>query len=62
MTFQARNEPIRRYRQEYRRASRSEKTGILNIIVESTGYNRNYTIGLLGKPPAPRNQLTRKRE
>lgn len=38
----------------YRRASRSEKSLILDEFCQTGGYNRKYAVGLLRDPPAPR--------
>lgn len=60
MTSQTRTELVGRYRKFYQKAEKREKTRILNIIVEATGYSRKHAVALLNqsvkrtKPPKRR--------
>jgi len=47
MTQQAKAEIIKHYRKQYKRATRNEKSRILDVIVESTGYDRKHVIHAL---------------
>jgi hypothetical protein len=61
MTQQTKTEIIRRFRKPYGRANKSEKTRILNLIIESTGYSRKHAIALLTNPVSPKNKPKRTR-
>jgi len=61
MTQKTKTEIIRHFRKSYRRANKSEKTRILNNIIESTGYSRKHTIALLTGPARPMKKPTRTR-
>ncbi|HEY9684031.1 MAG TPA: DDE-type integrase/transposase/recombinase [Oculatellaceae cyanobacterium] len=52
-------ELLQRIRREYRTADKRGKTRLLNSLIDSTGYNRKYAIGLLKLPP--REKLSRRR-
>ena len=54
MSSHARNEYVREVSSRYKRASRSEKSQILDEFCQTGGYNRKYALGLLGTPPPPR--------
>lgn len=51
MTPKDRHEQARRLSERYRRASRKERTTILDTFCMATGLNRKYAIGLLREPP-----------
>ncbi len=61
MTQQTKAEIIRHFRKAYERASKAEKTRILNTIVESTGYSRKHAIALLCAPAKHKHKLVRSR-
>lgn len=61
MTHQTKAEIIRHFRKAYLRASKAEKTRILNTIIESTGYSRKHAIALLAGAPKPRSKSRRAR-
>ena len=61
MTQQTKAEIIRHFRKAYERASKAEKTRILNTIIESTGYSRKHTIALLSGPTTRKKKCTRSR-
>jgi len=50
MTPQAKAELLRRYRKLYQKAQKGERTRILNIIIEATGYSRKHAVALLNHP------------
>jgi len=53
---------LRKYRQDYEKASRSEKNGLLNAFCKVTGYHRKYAIGLLNQPiDSPVHKVRRRR-
>ena len=54
MSSHARNEYVREVSSRYKRASRPEKSQILDEFCQTGGYNRKYALGLLGNPPLPR--------
>ncbi len=54
MSSHARNEYVREVSARYKRASRPEKSQILDEFCQTGGYNRKYALGLLGNPPPPR--------
>lgn len=54
MTQQTKTDIIRHFRKPYGRASKTEKTRILNVVVESSGYSRKHAIALLTGPAIPR--------
>ena len=61
MTHQTKAELIGHYRKQYRRAGKKEKTDILNIVVETTGYARKHAIALLNSPSIPAKVVKRPR-
>jgi hypothetical protein len=61
MTPQDRHEQARRLSEAYWKASRKEKTTILNAFCLVTGLSRKYAIGLLREPPEVRVQRRRRR-
>jgi len=62
MTPGDRHEQARRLSEVYWRASRKEKSSILNAFCLATGLNRKYAIGLLREPPESRARVRRGRE
>ena len=63
MSPQARREMLKAVRPRYRKASRQEKTRILDEFVAITGYHRKYAIQLLnhGAPASKRERRRRRR-
>lgn len=61
MTQQAKAEIVKHYRKQYKRASKGEKSRILDIIVESTGYDRKYLIHALNEDVAVPKKISRDR-
>ena len=61
MTQQAKAEIIRHFHKSYGRANKTEKTRILNNIIESTGYSRKHAIALLAGPTRPSKKHSRTR-
>ena len=61
MTQQAKAEIIKHYRKQYRRAVKSEKSRIIDIIAESTGYSRKHIIHALNEDVDVPIQITRDR-
>lgn len=63
MTKQSKRELAAALRPRYRRASKREKTQILDEFCATTGYNRKYAIGLLlrGPPRGKRTKVGRRR-
>lgn len=51
MTAKDRHEQARRLSEKYRKASRKERSTILDAFCTGTGLNRKYAIGLLREPP-----------
>lgn len=51
MTPKDRHEQARRLSESYRKASRKEKTTMLDAFCIATGLNRKYAMGLLREPP-----------
>lgn len=54
MTLQGKRELLKAIRPRYLKASKAEKTRILDEFVAVTGYNRKYAIGLLHNGPPKR--------
>jgi hypothetical protein len=54
-------ELIKTYRKQYRRARKSEKTRIINAIIEATSYSRKHTIHALNHDIDVPKRITRKR-
>jgi hypothetical protein len=44
------SELIKSYRKRYQRATKRDKTEIINRIVEATGSYRKHVVGSFGKP------------
>jgi hypothetical protein len=61
VTQQAKAEIIKHYRKQYRRAVKSEKSRIIDIITESTGYSRKHIIHTLNEDVDVPRQITRDR-
>jgi hypothetical protein len=61
MTQQAKAEIIKHYRKSYRRATKGEKSRIINIIAESTGYSRKHIIHALNEDVDVPARITRDR-
>jgi len=61
MTPRDRHEQARRVSEAYRKASRGEKSAMLNAFCLATGLNRKYAIGLLREPPEGRPSVQRRR-
>lgn len=61
MTQQANAELIRHYRSQYRRATKSEKSRIIDTIAESTRYSRKHIIHALNEDVEVPRQITRDR-
>jgi hypothetical protein len=64
MSTGTKKELLLRIQREYSVADRRRKTKLLNSLIDSTGYNRNYAIQLLNQSPAKRSsqQRTRRRK
>jgi len=60
MTKQGKQELLKAVHPRYRKASKNEKSQILDEFVASTGYNRKYAIHLLRNGP-PKNSSLKKR-
>ncbi len=50
MSIEARREYLRAIWERYKKATKPEKTGILNEYVQVTGLNRKYAIWRLSRP------------
>jgi len=61
MTHQTKAEIIKHYRKPYEKASKAEKTRILDNIIEATGYSRKHAIALLTGPAKLKKKLRRAR-
>jgi len=61
MTQQAKAEIIKHYRKQYKRAAKSEKSRIIDIITESTGYSRKHIIHALNEDVDVPARITRDR-
>ncbi len=61
MTQQANAEIIKHYRTQYRRATKSDKSRIINTIAESTRYSRKHIIHALNEDVEVPKQITRDR-
>ena len=61
MTHQTKAELVKRYAKLYKKACKSEKTRILDIIIEITDYTRKHAIFLLNHPDALKNKVRRRR-
>ena len=59
MTQQTKTEIIRRFRKLYGRASKTEKSRILDVVTESSGYSRKHAIALLTGPALPKKKPIR---
>lgn len=62
MTHQTKAELIVHYRKQYKRARKREKTQILNMVIDTTGYTRKHAIALLNSPARPAKVVKRPRE
>jgi hypothetical protein len=60
MSFDGRRELLLSLFDKYRSSGKSEKNRLLNGIVEASGYNRKYALGLLSKRNDPRRLEGRK--
>jgi hypothetical protein len=56
MSQQTKTDIIGHFRKPYGRASKAEKSRILNVVIESTGYSRKHAIALLSGPATPKNR------
>jgi hypothetical protein len=61
MTHQSKADLVRRYAKLYAKARKGEKTRILDVIIEATGYTRKHAIWLLNNPSSIRDTLRRRR-
>jgi hypothetical protein len=61
MTQQTKAEIIKHYRRQYRRAAKKEKSRIIDIIAESTGYSRKHIIHALNEDVEVPKRITRDR-
>jgi hypothetical protein len=61
MTQQTKAEIVKHYRRQYRRAAKSEKSRIIDIIAESTGYSRKHIIHALNEDVEVPKRITRDR-
>jgi len=61
MTQQAKAEIIKHYRKRYKRAGKSEKSRIIDIIAESTGFSRKHIIHALNEDVEVPAEITRAR-
>jgi hypothetical protein len=61
MTHQTKAELIKHYRKQYRRAKKKQKSEMLSIIIEATGYSRKHVIALLNHPSEATAAISRPR-
>jgi hypothetical protein len=61
MLQHAKAEIIKHYRNQYKHATKGEKSRIIDIIVEQTGYSRKHTIHALNDDVIVPKKITRKR-
>jgi hypothetical protein len=61
LTLMAKRELISKFKEEYKRASKTQKSKILDNFVAATGYNRKYAIGLLNNHRSVPKKKRRKR-
>lgn len=61
MTQQAKAEIIKHYRKHYKRAAKREKSRVIDVIAESTGYSRKHIIHALNEDVDVPIQITRAR-
>ena len=61
MTKQSKQELLKAVRSRYRKATKREKSLILDEFVAATGYNRKYAIHLLRNGPSRPSQKKRGR-
>ena len=61
MTQQTKTDIIRHFRKPYVRACKAEKSRILDIVIESSGYSRKHAIALLIGPSVPKKKTIRTR-
>lgn len=54
MSINTKRELLQRYRREYQAATRQKKSKLLDSLIEATGYNRKYAVGLLNQAPPAR--------
>lgn len=62
MTHQSKAELVKRYAKPYVRTTKGEKSRILDIIIEATGYTRKHAISLLNDPSSIKDRVRRKRK
>lgn len=62
MTHQSKAELIRRYAKLYAKSRKGEKTRILDLITEITGYARKYAVFLLNNPHTAKDKFRRRRK
>lgn len=61
MTHQAKAEVVRHYRRQYQRSTKRQKSQILDVITQTTGYSRKHAIALLRQPSGPSSSVRRPR-
>jgi hypothetical protein len=61
MTQQTKTDIIRHFRKPYGRSSKAEKSRILDVVIESSGYSRKHAIALLTGPAVPKKRPIRTR-
>ena len=61
MMQQAKAEIIKHYRKQYKRSIKGEKSRIIDIIIESTGYSRKHVIHALNEDVEVPKEITRDR-
>ncbi|MHB0913043.1 MAG: hypothetical protein ACYC2Y_06320 [Armatimonadota bacterium] len=62
MTHQTKAELVKRYARLYAKARKGEKSRILDIVAEITGYTRKHAIFLLNNPTSAKSKVQRKRK
>jgi hypothetical protein len=61
MTHESKAEVVKHYRKQYQRSTKKQKSQILNIIIQTTGYSRKHAIALLKLPSGPSSVVRRPR-
>jgi len=62
MTHQTKAELVKRYAKLYKKTRKREKSRILDIVTECTGYSRKHAIFLLNNPDIVKNKVRRKKK
>ena len=61
MDQHSKSELVKTYRKQYKRVTKGEKTRIIDTIIESTGYCRDYVIRALNQEADVPKKITRER-